>query len=286
MAKQRVSPPRIFPVATRSSRPPAEATGSADAYRQASFVLGEDVELVLGGLNLEGEIAQASSGSKFRNQLVASGLALWSRSWLSRLQALHAAEWGNYAAAFPLLRAAVDYQAAMGELARTVAAEWEAWLDADGIAPAHDLHAMAFELHPFRSAETLAQDAILGAIYRVTSDLAMPHFGATLMLAGSESTPERVMVTFGDRDFHLGLAELILGWLTELSAHRLRDALDAGIFNVADVERIEAFILDVDRAGGRRDRCRIEHIDRDGQRRYLVHNWRRTPGASAKRLLL
>jgi hypothetical protein len=34
------------------------------------------------------------------------------------------------------------------------------------------------------------------------------------------------------------------------------------------------------------DRCAVEGIERNGERRYLVRNWRRTPGAAAKRILL
>jgi hypothetical protein len=30
----------------------------------------------------------------------------------------------------------------------------------------------------------------------------------------------------------------------------------------------------------------VETIEREGERRYLVQNWRRAPGAAAKRILL
>lgn len=286
MAAPRVSPPRIFPAATRAARPPADAGGSADAHRQSGFVLGDEIDAVLRGLNLEGAIAQASAGAKYRNHVVASNLALWSRSWLARLETLHALEWGNYAAGFPLVRSAVDHQAACVELLNSGAREWIDWLEAGGIGSAHEAHATEYELHPFRSAETLAADAVLGPIYRASSDFAMPHFGATLALAASDSTADRVLVTFGDRDFHLGLAEILLGWLLELSASRLSTVAESAAFAVDDPDAIARYQSDVARVLARKDRARIDEEERDNQRRYLVQNWRRTPGAAAKRLLI
>src|SRR5690606_36482777 len=92
----RVSPPRVFSGVAHAPRPPAEAGGAADAHRQARFVLGEELDLVLSILEAEAGIAQDASGSKYRNQLVAVALATWSRAWASRLEALHAVETGNY----------------------------------------------------------------------------------------------------------------------------------------------------------------------------------------------
>ena len=104
----RVSPPKVFGEAVAAGKPPAGSAGAQDAYRQTGFVLGAEVDLVVSGLALEGQVADASSGAKFRTQVTASALGLWSRSWLSRLQALHALQWGNYTAAMPLVRAAAD----------------------------------------------------------------------------------------------------------------------------------------------------------------------------------
>jgi hypothetical protein len=224
MAAPRVSPPRIFPVATGAAKPPLTAPG-ADAYRQTTFVLGPEVEAVLHALNLEGSAAEAASGAKFRNQRTASALLMWSRSWLCRLQALHAVQWGNYAAAIPLVRSAADHLAAQLALLGADASEWQSWVDDDGIANAPADHAMEYRLHAFRSAETLARVPVLGAVYRAATDLSLPHFGAALLVAGSDSTPERVLATFGDRDFHLGLAEMVLGWLHMLAAEHLRAVL-------------------------------------------------------------
>ncbi|HET7738064.1 MAG TPA: hypothetical protein VFK32_05770 [Tepidiformaceae bacterium] len=283
----RVSPPRIFPVATRASRPPADSAGSADAYRQAGFVLGDDLDLAIRGLELEGAIAEAASGARHRNQVVASGLALWSRSWLARLQALHAVEWGNYSSAFPLLRASADYEAASIYLLQTSASEWDDWLISGAIAPAPADHATEIRLTAFRAAEVMATNEPLARIYRATTDLTMPHFATSVLLTASDSTPERVLATFGDRDFHVGLAQLALGWVLELSVLRLAIVTAPGTpFPVPDAPAVGRFAADVAARLAIRDRCRLEIVERGGHPRYLIHEWRRVPSAQGKRLLL
>lgn len=285
MAIPRVAPPRVFPGATRAAKPPAG--GPVDAHRQTSFVLGAEADLVVEGLVAEGSVAEASTGAKLRTQQLASALGLWSRAWLSRLQALHAVEWGNYVGAVTLIRSAADYQAAQIYLLRQGSAEWLMWLEQGGIALAPEDHATEYRLHAFRAAEVLAAHPILGPLYRTVMDLSMPHFGATLLLAGSESTPERVAITFGDRDFHLGLAELCLGWLLQLHVAQAGALIEfADVFGVQDRVTLENLARRCEEVAARRDRCAVEAVERDGMKRYLVHNWRRRPGSAATRLLL
>lgn len=286
-ANFRVSPPRISPAGTRAAKPPVEASGSADAYRQTTFVLGGEVETVLDGLNLEGAVAEASSGAKFRSQKMVAALGLWSRGWLSRLEALHALEWGNYVAAIALVRAAADYQASSLYVLRTGAAEWAEWLEGGGIGLAPDQHATEFRLHAFRAAEVLAAHDILGPVYRTTMDLSLSHFGSTLLVAGNESAADRVLMTFGDRDFHVGLAELNAGWLAQLGMAQLDAVVEfEGVFAIPDKRRIESWRTQASKLVEGRHRCRIETIQREGEKRYLVHNWRREPRSAPKRLLL
>lgn len=282
----RVSPPKVFPVATGAGKPPADAAGSADAYRQTGFVLDDAVGLVLEGLNSEGAAAELASGSKYRNQVGASAMLLWSRSWLSRLEALHAVQWGNYTAATPLVRAAADFQAAMLYLLRTGAVEWQEWLESGGIAIAPPQHATEFRLHAFRAAEILAAHDILGPLYRVTMDLSLSHFGASILAAGSESAPDHLSVTFGDRDFHMGLAELHLGWLMELGL-ALADALSefSEVFP-SETERFRKLRTSTESWLAAGSRCALESIEADGVRRYLIRNWRREPRSAPKRILL
>lgn len=283
----RISPPRVFPVATPAAKPPVGAAGSADAFRQTSFVLGGEVDTVLEGLNLEGAVAGASSGAKFRTQQMVSAMGLWSRAWLCRLQALHAIQWGNYAAATPLVRAAADFQAAMLYLLRTGAEEWREWLDNDGVAIAPGQHATEFRLHPFRAAEILAAHDILGPLYRVATDLSLSHFGSTLLATGSDSAPDHLAMTFGDRDFHFGLAELHMGWLIDLGVAQLRALREfEGVFAVGEADSVAGWDRKAAALTAASSRCRVEQVDIDGMRRYLVHNWRREPRSAPKRILL
>lgn len=282
----RVSPPRVFPSATPAPRPPI-GSPEADAHRQTSFILGGEVETILAGLTAEGQVAAASADAKHRTQPLAAALGVWSRAWLCRLEALHALQNGNYAAAFPLIRAAADCQAAEIALLESDASEWREWIEGGGIAPTPAEHATEYRLHAFRSGETLARHQELGELYRAVSDLALPHFGATLLLAASESTPERVLMTFGDRDFHLALAELGFGWLAGLALFQAESLLaHRHVFNLAAPVALEEAMTATRALLDRPDRCRMEAFERGGERRYLVREWRRTPGAVPRRLLL
>ncbi len=285
MSGRRISPPRIDPRAARAARPPADLVGSANAFRQTSFLLGEEADLVVEGLNLEGAHATAASGSKYRTVAVAAVFGPWSRGWLARLQALHALEWGDYSSAVVLVRAAADFAAAAAALAGPGLEEWSAWLADGGIGDAHELHAARFELHPFRSAEMLARVPGLGAVYREASDLALPHFGATAVITAAESNAERVLATFGDRDFHLGLAELVLGWLLRLGLVHQETVGNCPAMP-APPERSGEWRTRAERTLARRDRCRIEWVEVAGTERPLVLNWRREPRAAPRRVLL
>lgn len=282
----RVSPPKVFGEAVAAGKPPAGSAGAQDAYRQTGFVLGAEVDLVVSGLALEGQVADTSSGAKFRTQVTASALGLWSRSWLSRLQALHALQWGNYTAAMPLVRAAADYQAAQLWLLQTDASEWRDWLDQGGVSMRHEEHAMEYRLHAFRSAEVLVGHEVLGPVYRAATDLSLSHFGTTLLLAGSESTPERVMMTFGDRDFHLGLAEVVFGWLLQLGAAQILDLARFPAAVAPAEDGAAAWVQAALKMNARADRCHVECVERAGETRHLIDGWRRRPGDAAKRIML
>lgn len=283
----RVSPPNVFPVAAAAPKPSADSGGGQDAHRQTGFVLGDEVDLVVRGLNLEGEAARRAAEPKRRTQRMVSAMGLWSRSWLTRLEALHALQWGNYAAAVTLVRAAADYQASMLLLLQTGAAEWEEWLQTGGIAISAAEHATEFRLHAFRAAEVLAAHETLGRVYRMSTDLSLSHFGSTMLFAAAGSAPDHVEVTFGDRDFHFGLAQLLTGWLLDLGMAMV-DSLDeyAEVFGEdADGARSKWRELAA-RAVAAPERCAMTSIESDGERRYLVSNWRREPRSAPKRLLL
>jgi hypothetical protein len=113
----------------------------------------------------------------------------------------------------------------------------------------------------------------------------MGHFGATMLFSGAGSDTTRLAMTFGDRDFHVGLAELVFGWLLELGVEMLKSVSSSGRF-IADDAAVGNFATDVQRAIDRRDRCRLAIIEHEGETRYLIENVRRAPGGAPGRILL
>jgi hypothetical protein len=283
----RVSPPKVFAEVAHASRPPSATPGVSDTFRQTGFMLEGEVSTIVDGLTLEATLADGATGAKFRNQLVASGLALWSRAWLCRLQALHAMEWGNYMAAFPLIRSAADYQSAQLALLRTGAEEWEEWLAEQPVRLAPAQHAVEFAQHAFRSAEIMAAHEVIGPAYRSATELSLPHFGTTLLLAASESDASRIAVTFGDRDFHLGLAELSLGLIAALGAAQIDATLEFGArFGVSDPASATDAADKLRAVAARKDRCSMAADEIEGRARFVISNWRRNQGGAFQRILL
>ena len=284
MASFRVSPPRVFPEAERSSRPPAGASGSADAHRQTAFVLGETVEVLLDGLRLESAVANEAAGSRYRNVTVAALLATGSRAWLSRLHALHAVEWGAYVAAVPLIASAAEQEAACAAIL-TGGGGWQGWLDADGVTDLHEVHATQYTLGAVPDDVDLPP--LLAGVRDAASALAAPSPGATTLLAGGESGPGRVAVTFADRDFHMALAELSTGWLLAVGIAKVELLRDAGdILPVSDTESLERWARSARRELEAPRRCRMERREVGGVERFVVENWRRAPAGAVRRIVL
>jgi phage-related protein len=93
-------------------------------------------------------------------------------------------------------------------------------------------------------------------------------------------------VTFAGNSFHLGWAELILGWLLALAEAQTSTALDAAdAISASDEAMSEHRRLskETEAALGGRRRCYIEEVE---EGRYLFHNFRRTSSGAPKKLLL
>ncbi len=280
----RVSPPRVFPEAARAPRPPAELAGAADAHRQTGFVLGEEVAHALAGLRLESAVAEASVRARHRTAPVAALLATGSRGWLARLQALHALEWGNYAAAVALAASAAELEAACAALIADGGAAWRGWLDGAGLRDLPEERAAGIVLGappeaanlPARLAETRVAAGVLSG--------GAP--GASVLIAGGESGADRLAVTFGDRDFHLGLAELTNGWLLALGAAKAELLLsDDCPLPLPDADGLRGWAREAERLLSEPRRCRMECAD-GGPERYIIENWRRAPTGAGRRLVL
>jgi hypothetical protein len=190
---------------------------------------------------------------------------------------------GSYSATPPLLRAACDCVAAQRSLIADGFGEYEAWLD-KAITQDREHAAMAFDLGRFRAGSVLAEDERLGMLYRLLSDLVMPHFGATAFQVAPDSNLQRLSITFGDCAFHLGWAELIFGWLLLLCDVQLTAIVSSGRLAVdhATLAVYQSYAREVSASLRNGRRCYVEEADG----RFLFHNWRRTAAGSPKRLLL
>ncbi len=263
-------------------RPAAAPPLVQDAHRQTRFLLSSDLSLFERAMNLQLAIAAASA--KRRTPETAALLGLWSRtfSYLSDACALLSA--ASYPSCPPLLRAACDCIAAQRSLLADGFGEYQEWLaEALGKDPEHA--ASYIDLGRYRGGSALAQDERLGSAYRLLTDLTMPHFGSTVLQTGPESGGRKLALAFADSAFHLGWAELVVGWLLALADAQTETALGAEELEGSDALREDAARLrrEVEEALANPRRCRAEELA-DGRR--LIHNFRRAVSSAPKRVLL
>jgi hypothetical protein len=252
------------------------------------FVLGDDLRLFEEGMNLQLRIVGDSAHSAYRKHPYAALMALWSRAFMALEDGGLLVTRGAYATCTVVVRAACEYIAAQQQLSATEMEQFLDWL-ARHLRPDEERKAFELGMGRYFAGETLASDTPLRGVYRAASELGRPNFGATLLAAGPESSHQRLALTFADRTFHLGWAELTLGWLLALCERQLAVAVHAGdMFAVGDEThgRYTAFAGKVAQALARRDRCSVEEIEVENLKRYLVHNFRRQPSGAPKRILL
>jgi hypothetical protein len=285
---QRVS---SIPFPERYDLPPKPEGGAPapqDAYRQTTFILGNELRLFAEGMNLQLRIVRDASHSSFRKHPYAALIGLWSRTYLALADTCLLATRASYASCAPLARSACEFVAAQHQLHAGEIDQFLEWL-AGSLAPNEAHKATELGMGRYFAGETLAADARLRSVYRPASELGRPNFGATLLEVGPESNNVRLALTFADTTFHVGWAELVLGWLLALCERQLAVAVHAtGVFAIhEDTHREYAeFAHNVEQSLSRSDRCRIEEIEVENYKRYLVHNFRRQPSGAPKKVLL
>ena len=285
---QRVSPIHAPEDYVLPGRPAGAAAPVIDAHRQTQFLLGVDLDLFAEAMNLQLRLLRDAYPSRYRSHALAAIVALWSRAYFYLGDALVLVTRGSYPSTLPLVRAACEVIAAEEALRGGEMEEHHRWL-AGALLPNETHKALDVDLGRYFSGEVLANDAALRSVYRPASDLGRPNFGATLLQVAPESSQGRLAVLFGDASFHLGWAELALGWLLALAARQARVVVDAEpMFPVSDEARAayEGLQARVDAALARRDRCRVEAVDEGNAQRYLVHNFRRASSAAPRKILL
>jgi hypothetical protein len=259
-----------------------------DAYRQTQFLLGHDLNLFGRLMNLQLRIVANSNPSRYRTHPLAALMGLWSRTFLYTADACTLVTRGGYASCPPLVRTACECIAAQDQLRREEMDQFLDWV-ASTLKTSEAHKALEIGMGHYFAGEALASDDHLRSVYRPASDLGRPNFGATLLQVGPESNQQRLALAFADRAFHLGWAELILGWLLALAERQLAAALAAeGIFALSDEVRAtyNSLAAEVEAALARGDRCHIEEVEEENYKRYLVHNFRRASSGAPKRVLL
>lgn len=254
-----------------------------DAHRQTQFLLGSELALFERAMNHQLQVVAANS--KVRTAAAAALVALWSRVYSGLADTCQLMSLGSYVSCPPLLRASLECLAAQKSLIADGFGEFEEWFgQAFSQERAHA--ALSIELGRFRAGSVLAEEERLGFLYRLLTDLSMPHFGATALQVAPESSLQRLALTFGDQAFHLAWAELITGWLLQIAEAQVHTLAQSDLLHFSEALRTEFEVLARDleaaaQAGARR-RCYVEEVDG----RFLFHNFRRTPAAQPRRIEL
>jgi hypothetical protein len=270
--------PDRYPLPSRPSAPQPQVQ---DTFRQTQFLLKQELELFEKLMNLQLQIVKANS--RLRTAEAAALFSFQSRAFSHMADACTLMTLGSYTACPPLVRIACDCVAAQMSLVANGFGEYEAWLE-NAVSQERGHAATAIDLGRFRAGSALAEDERLGPLYRLLSDLAMPHFGSTTFLVAPEANLQRISIAFGDSAFHLGWAELISGWLLLLCDVQLTTAVSSGVFSVdhATLAVYQSYAREVASVLASGRRCYVEEVDG----RFLLHNWRRTASGSPKRVLL
>lgn len=271
------------------ARPDAsEPAAVQDAYRQTQFVLGKDLRLFAEGMALQLRILNDSSHSRHRTHVYAAVVSSWSRAYSTMADACALVARGSYATAPNLVRSACELIAAEYQLHREEMGEYIGWM-LGHLKPDEEHKAFDIGLGHYFAGSTLAADELLRAVYRASSDLGRPNFGATLLIAGPESNNGRVAYAFDDHAFHVALAEIELGWLLRLCERQIAVAAHMGdVFNITPETHTAYadYSTRVNELLANASRARIAEVESEGFKRWLISNFRRQPSGAPKKMLL
>ena len=285
---QRVSGMRVPAGWTLAGKPAGLDDTAEDAWRQTAFTCGEDLRLVAANLDLQARLAGTGYTATARTMTMAGYAGLWSRAFSATSDAVSVVRRGSYQSALPLLRQAVEFVGGQRGLDDELD-EWRRWTH-EAYGRSEPARATDVGLGHYFAGSAIAAEEHLRLIYRATSDLGRPNFGPTALLVANEATHERYPLNFADHTFHLGWAQLLLGWALRLGVVQLHTTMHlAQHFPAPDALRAEvgAHVREAEAllAGG--DRCRLEEwSDGDGRPRHLLVQFRRRPGDAPRRVLL
>ena len=285
---QRVSGMRVPEAWSLPGKPSDLSPDAEDAWRQTGFLLSEELHLLDAGFGLHLQLVASGYAPAARSMTMAAFASLWSRAFSSSADAASLVRRGAYQSAIPLVRQAVEHVAAQAQLGGELDA-FRAW--AHRAYGRHaDSRAEEVGVGYFFGGEAIASDEHLRVVYRAAGDLGRPNFGPTALFVANEASHSRYPLVFADEAFHLGWAQLLLGWLLRIGARQLHTALHLREQFPAAPEVREAAVEQVraaERLLASPGRCALEeYVDEDGRRRHLLVEFRRRPSDAAKRILL
>jgi hypothetical protein len=279
----------VFPKSWELPSRPDDSNASAlDAFRQTDFQLKPDLRLLHQAMNLQLRAVGDAYPSKFRTQPAAVTQLYWSRFFHYLGDAALLISRGSYVGVPPLVRTACECFSAAVQAGGDEIEDWLAFLSS-ALKPNERFRATEVGRGSYHAGGTLAANEGLGLVYRTSTELARPHFGATVVQVAPESNMQKLAVLFADQAFHFGWAQLELGWLIRLAALMLEHVVASrSVLGTTDetAAEIAAFTARADQVLAAADRCRIEEVDDDGERRFLIGNFRRQSGGAPRKLLL
>ncbi|MFA7248060.1 MAG: hypothetical protein WC273_00325 [Dehalococcoidia bacterium] len=286
---QRVSGMRVPVGWTLPGKPDGLDDTAEDAWRQTAFTCAEDLRLAAANLDLQARLAATGYTASARTMVMAGYAGLWSRAFSATSDSIGLVRRGAHQSALPLLRQAAEFIAA--QRLDDAPEAWRRWTHA-AYGRNEPARAVEIPLGERPPEAAIAADEHLRLIARATDDLGGPAFGPTALFVANEATRERYPLNFADHAFHLGWAELLLGWALRLGLVQLRTSLDLGAhFPAPDALRAEAaaHLRDAEALLASRDRCHLEESPDAGgtaPARLLLVQFRRRPGDAPRRVLL
>jgi len=285
---QRVSGMRVLPGWALPGKPEGLDDVEEDAWRQTGFVCAEEWRLLEGNLDLQARLAATGYQMAARTMTMAAYASLWSRAFLLLSDAAALLRRGAYQSAIPLLRSAVEMVAAQRGITGEMD-EWRRWTH-EAYGRHEPTRSVEVGLGQYFSGESIASDPHLRLIYRAASDLARPNFGPTALFTADGASHERYPLVFADRAFHLGWAQLLLGWALRTGAAQLHEALHLAQHFPADAALRAESVAHARAAEAALDapgRCHAEEWeDPRGRRRIILADFRRKPSDAPGRILL
>ena len=258
-----------------------------DALRETGFALALDLQWLRAAFRLQRKVVEQSYGSSFRNRRYASALMFWSRVYGAGIEARALTAQASYSSALALLRASMEWLGAEQAVVGEEQVEFEDWLR-DAWSNNAEHHATEIGMGQYMAGQQIAMAPETADAYRAVSELSRSHFGASALLTADGSHDKRFLINWADEAFHLGWAQLLLGWLITIQDRQCRFAIGSGLFGVEAEDRQEYQRLHRQSESILQDqrRCRAAWVIDQGRQRLLIDGFRRQPSGAPKRILL